>query len=461
VPGGQLAQLLRLVGGQDQVRPAAAGPDAHRHPVEVTAGQPPDGRRDLTAVGGGRGGDQAELFAVEPVRRVGLPSERPLPVIRIGHRVGHPDLPPGQVRQRLEGLLPRRRQHPAQVRGPGDGVAAHGGERGGQVEDDREGADGGLADHRGPGGRALRRRADQHPGAGPIGGDRVQPADPVPAVHQQQSPRHRAARHRAARHRAARHRAARHRAARHRAAGPRVGGRERRRGRRGDHGAGWQLGIGRVVAAQVPDQPGGRLPGPGRPRSLAAQPHEAAPDQGAVRGEAAVRRVVRLGGEDPRQGGQGEPGQLHRVLHVGDQALAGGRQLDRGEQGEDLGGAGRDGPGQGREPGGVAERGGERRTGRGQLRREQRAGGGDPFRTGAVEPGQRGQGPLHLVVTDVEAGEVARRPALGEPADQGLTLQQRVGQGDPGLGRGVHRLRSRPRGWPPRPLGHGSGSSAW
>jgi hypothetical protein len=166
-----------------------------------------------------------------------------------------------------------------------------------------------------------------------------------------------------------------------------------------------------------------------------------------------------LAGEHPGQAAEREPGQLHRVLQVRHQALAGRRQLDGDQQRQHLGLARRQagGPHHGGEPsvsgksgvragarvrakasvraesgvragaGVRAQRGRERGAGPGDRLGGLGSHGGDLGGTRSVQTGQPGEQLGGLVAGDVEAGEVAGRAPLGQPADQRLTLQQGVG----------------------------------
>jgi hypothetical protein len=187
VPRGQLAQLARLVGGQNEIVPGAPGPDADGHAVEMTTRKTPYGRSHLTAVRGRGTGDEPQLLAAQPVRRIGVLAQHPAPVLGVRLAVRDPHLAPRPIRHRLQRLLPGRRQHPVEVPRPGHRVAARRGQRLGQIEHHHEVADGRLPHHRVPRLRGRRRRAGQQAGAGPVGADRAQPALPVAAVHEQQA----------------------------------------------------------------------------------------------------------------------------------------------------------------------------------------------------------------------------------------------------------------------------------
>jgi hypothetical protein len=288
------------------------------------------------------------------------------------------------------------------VVGPRHRVAPGRVERGGEIEDHHEISERGLTHRRGPLRAISGYSAEQPPVRRPPLVDGPQAALPVGTVDQQQ-PAGRCST----------------------VVGEPPGGARR------------QLGVGRPVAVEMPGDPGGERTGAGGPR-----PGRRHLDQ---RGAAQPRVRRHRGGtgarEDPGERRERDLGQLHGVLHVRDEPLPGRRQLDRGEQRQHL----RLG---GREPGRTDQRGEDRRAGqRGgevlprplQVGAHPRTHRGHALRLGAVEAGQRGEDAVEVVLPDEQPGEVARRPALAQPADQGLALEQDVREDGPGLGGGRHR----------------------
>ena len=183
VPGGQLAQLAGLVGGQDEVVPAAAAAGSAR-PARRGARRPAAGRRaHRRASARHRPLDQPQLPSVQPLPCGGL-AQHLTPFCVLGDAVLDTHFAPAHVGEASERQFARARQHPGDFRRPLDAAGKYRRQSGIGLDHKGPTPDERLPDEGRQLGGVGRHRRDQQAEAGGEPAGRRQPRLPVRTMDQ-------------------------------------------------------------------------------------------------------------------------------------------------------------------------------------------------------------------------------------------------------------------------------------